>query len=224
MARKGMTFRPQRSIKRRPTRLIPNIKLYIFCEGKNTEPEFIDDFRKTHGNNLVELIIEPAAGAPLTLVTKARDKIRALRKHASKSTDPLNKLYEVWAVFDRDEHANIAEAFDMARANNIFIGYSNPCFELWPYLHFKEHTAPIHRHDLQKKLESELPAYCSRKSKIVTPCLLPANTYEEAKSRALRLSVMHQKVGSEKENPYTDVHNLFDKIIENGRIAKKLSQ
>lgn len=222
--RKGMTFRPQRSIKRRATRLTPNIKLYIFCEGKNTEPEFIEAFKKTHGNNLVEIFTEPAAGAPLTLVTKAREKMKDLRKHARKSNDPIDKLYEVWAVFDRDEHAKIPEAFDMAQANNIFIGYSNPCFELWPYLHLKEHTAPIHRNDLQKKLETELPAYCSKKSKIVTPCVLPANSYEVAKNRAMRLSDMHKKVGKDKENPYTDVYHLFDKIIVNGRISKKLSQ
>lgn len=223
MGRK-MDFRPQRPIKRKTNRLKPNIKLYIFCEGKNTEPEFIDGFRKMHGNSLVELIIEPAAGAPLTLVTKARSKAKELKRLAAKSLDPLEKLYEVWAVFDRDEHPKIREAFEMADAHNIFVGYSNPCFELWPYLHFKEHNAAVHRHDLQRKLKSEIPSYCPKKAKIVTPCLMPKNSYAVAKDRALRLSLMHKKVDSAKENPYTDVYILFDKIIENGRILNKLVQ
>lgn len=192
------------------------IKLVAVCEGQNTEPDFIDDFRLAKGNGLVDVRAIRAAGVPLTIVDKAIAEKKALAKVARRSADPIDRNFEVWAVFDRDEHPHIPAAFDKAYANGIKIAYSNPCFELWPMLHIRNQGAEIHRHDLQRALSIELPCYDADGAKVVKLADLP-NNYDEAKRRAEALGRRHEEVGVPKANPYTDVYNLFDAIIENGK-------
>ncbi|MCI6151965.1 MAG: RloB family protein [Fusobacterium perfoetens] len=42
---------------------------------------------------------------------------------------------EIWVVFDKDDF-NIEPAIKKAHENNIFVAFSNPCFELWFLNHF----------------------------------------------------------------------------------------
>ena len=149
--------------------------------------------------------------------------VKDLKRNARKSDDPLDKNYQVWAVFDRDEHPNVGAAFDKAHANNVKVAFSNPCFELWPYLHYTSQTADIHRRDMQKKLEPHMDNYDSKSSKIVCPIELnETGDYEKAKSRAISLSRTHEEVGVSRieQNPSTDIYRLFDLIIENGKSKK----
>ena len=210
-------FRDHRSIKRKAgKKKQPKLKIYAYCEGKNTEPEFLKQFSSMHGNGLVSVETVGAAGAPKTIVDSAAERKRELTKAARKSGDPLDKQFEVWAVFDRDEHPNIPQAFDKAHANNVYIAYSNPCFELWPYLHFVNHSAAIHRKILQGKLKEHITGYDENSSKVVDPKQIDSN-YEVAKKRAISLKIRHEKVDSPMECPYTDVYVLLDKIKENGK-------
>ncbi|MBQ4858488.1 RloB family protein [Pseudoalteromonas sp. MMG007] len=216
----GRNFRQARSIKRKAGSIQPKIKIVAFCEGKNTEPDFINGFSKLHGNGLVFVECVRAAGVPMTLVDACSEKVKKLNKLAKKSDDPLDKNFQVWGVFDRDEHPNVAAAFDKARANDVRVAFSNPCFELWPYLHYKMQSADIHRKEMQKKLEPLMKSYDSNNSKVVCPFELDlAGDYEEAKARSIKLRQNHQQVGIEEieQNPSTNVYELFDLIIENGK-------
>lgn len=205
------------SIGRKKGKKKPKIFIYAYCEGANTEPQFIEDFSLSMGNGLVSVEATGASGVPKTIVNKAASKKRELERYAKKSGDPLDKAFQVWAVFDRDEHPMVPEAFEKADSNGIRVAYSNPCFELWPLLHLREQSAEIHRHDLQRRLGEEIPSYDPKRSKNVNLNSL-GNNYRLAKSRALRLKEMHNQVGSPKANPYTDVYKLFDVIIENGKV------
>jgi hypothetical protein len=204
-----------RSLKRKSSRLSPKLTIYALCEGKNSEPEYLINFCKIHGNGLVRVLTSKAQGVPTTIVANSIEKIKKLEKIAKKSNDPLDKEFEVWAVFDCDEHPFVNESIVRAKQHNIKVGYSNPCFEIWALLHVDDHQHHLHRHPLQSKLKTKLPSYDSKSSKSI--CAYELNDhYDLAKSRAIKLMKIHESVGSPKANPYTDIYKLLDKIKSNG--------
>lgn len=205
-----------RSLKRPRATKRPKCKLYVFSEGKNSEPEYLKSFRRIHSNNLVDIKIVEAAGVPLTIVRKAKAKVQELKKAAKKSGDSLDLEFKVWAVFDRDAHPNINAAFDEAHTAGVCIAYSNPCFEIWPYLHLVNHSAPIHRHDLQRNLNKVLPCYNPSRAKTVKADDIDKH-YDTAKARAQRLANSHASVGTPMASPYTDFFELTDLIKKNGK-------
>ena len=83
-------------------------------------------------------------------------------------------------------------------------------------LHYRNQTAHVHRHNLQRELSELHPQYNNREAKLICPIELKDN-YEIAKSRALSLEREHERVNTPKANPYTNVYELLDKIVENGK-------
>ena len=69
---------------------------------------------------------------------------------------------EYWAVIDRDEWS-AAELDDVSREiakrENYHLALSNPCFELWLWLHLKPNRPFADRHDCQRSLCREWPAF-----------------------------------------------------------------
>lgn len=53
------------------------------------------------------------------------------------------KDIHVWAVFDRDGHANLKQAIQDAQANNIKVAFSSVCFEYFILLHHEKCTRPF---------------------------------------------------------------------------------
>lgn len=61
-------------------------------------------------------------------------------------------VHEVWALFDRDQHADVREAFARIKDHNaeaptkgrknVQIGFSHPSFDLWLLLHFQQLNNP----------------------------------------------------------------------------------
>ena len=118
------------SLKRTIKTVDPKVEIHIVCEGRNTEPEYFTNCAFYYGNGLVRVVPVPGAGAPLTIVQKAkqlREELTALHRKANNSFD---HCFRVWVVFDRDEHPNIENAMDQAATSGINVGFSNPCFEL----------------------------------------------------------------------------------------------
>lgn len=205
-----------RDLKRRAASVQPKILLVVCCEGKNTEPQYIKEFASAYGNKLVKIEPIPAAGVPLTLVQRAIQEKEQRQKSASRSRDSFSKAFQVWGVFDIDEHPNVPEAIDLARRNGIKLCISNPCFDLWGLLHFANQDAPIHRHKAQKKLSAEMPSYDPGKGKYFDYDLLHP-LYATAKSRAELLMKRREEEDTPRGNPSTDIFKLLDLIIENGK-------
>lgn len=203
------------NLKRQPAKRQPKKRIIAYCEGRNTEPGYILEFSRLVCNPLVDVEATGPHGAPVTIVEHAVQKKRDLERIARKSKDPLDKLFEVWAVFDCDDHPNLDRAFDTAKSNGVLVAYSNPCFEIWPLLHIREQTAFIDRHSLQRELERELEGYHSGSSKCVNARRIHSD-YECAKTRAVRLADSHEQVDSPMANPYTDIYLMLDKIKDNG--------
>ncbi|MFZ3017054.1 MAG: RloB family protein [Gallionella sp.] len=205
-----------RSLKRRPASVQPKMLIVVCCEGRNTEPRYLDEFALANGNKMVRVEPIPAAGAPLTLVKRAiQEKEKRLRE-ASRSGNSFAKAFQVWGVFDIDEHPKIAEAKDLARGNGIDLCISNPCFDLWGLLHFVNQDGYIHRHDAQRRLAEEMPGYEPEKGKFFNYSLMHSR-YAQAKSRAEVLMRRREEEDTPGGNPSTDVYRLLDLIIKNGK-------
>jgi len=190
----------------------PKIKILIFSEGANTEPTYIKQFARLHGNGQVKIKIHGGAGAPKTILEEARDAIRAV----STSKNSYDRYDQVWAIFDRDDHEEIARCRSEARDCGVRVAYSNPCFEVWILLHYIDLDSPDDRWALYKRLKALDKSYDPNGSKTVCFDSL-GKEYGEVKAKAERLRRRRIEEGDEFGRPYTDVDILLDVIMENGR-------
>lgn len=198
----------QRAEKKRAAAL----RIIIFCEGKKTEPDYFDAFAKDHGNGRVEIEAIPAAGVPLTLVRKAIQRKKEITRKARKQI--VGSKDAVWAVFDRDDHPHVERARTEARSNEVSVGFSNPCFDVWPLLHFIDHGACDSRHEVQKKLKQRMPGYDHDDGASIDYEQIKG-AYSEARARAERGLKAREDENDPHGNPSTDVYKLLDIIIEN---------
>lgn len=205
--RRGAEAAP--SLRRGSSQRQLSARLWVFCEGKNTEPEWLDGLNQRLRGVLLEIIAEPACGVPKTLVEKASAKAREIRKRGRRDMAARD---EVWVVFDRDEHPHVPEALCQARDNGLGVVFSNACFELWPLLHLVDQSAPQGRAALQSRLRQLHPAYDhGRGARVAWEQLCPA--YPDALHRAL---VNHSRAlerGDRLDNPTTTAWLLTERAL-----------
>lgn len=129
-------------------------KIYIFCEGQITEPNYLECLYREVGRGAFTMDLSRGCGSPVTIVTKCKDKKYAL--HRTKNFMPGD---QVWAVFDVDEHPNIEEAVSHAYAAGVCVAVSNPCIEIWGIFHHKPYNSPLTHRQAQTKLAKIKPPY-----------------------------------------------------------------
>ena len=102
---------------RNPTRII-----HVVAEGEVTEPGYFDALNQYFGRqNEFWIDVQYSAKGlnPLAVSERAVAAARRVqdrqRRVADRSPEPLQ---EIWAVFDRDEHQSIGEAFACIRRHN----------------------------------------------------------------------------------------------------------
>jgi len=142
------------SFRRRAPQREPRELVLIVCEGEKTEPVYFEALRKHKRLSNVEVEIhgEECGSHPLCVVDYAVEHI--------KKQNRTERYDAVWCVFDRDEHPNIHEAMDRAKAHKFQVAFSNPCFELWYLLHFTKHsTAYLHRDRVTSRLSKLIEGY-----------------------------------------------------------------
>jgi RloB-like protein len=195
--------------RRRPFR-DPLPRILIVCEGTRTEPGYFNELRHTE-KIPIELVISPG-GVPKTLVERAVELKNSAKKDAKFRQDENLLFDEVWCVFDIDEHPAVPDAKQQTRDNEIDLAISNPCFELWILLHFRDQRAHIDRAVVQRECVKYLPDYEKK-----VPFGMQHPTYREAVQRALALDTWQQSRGRGGSNPWTAVHKLTEKIKSFGR-------
>jgi hypothetical protein len=140
MVRKSSKSFGRRPLKRKVAIRPPRKTLLVFCEGEKTEPEYLHALKRQpfmRDVAAVDLRVEPRheGAAPLALVSMAADaRAKAMVEEA--------EIDEFWCVFDVEwpvNHPRLKEAIDQARRDGIQVAVSNPCFELWLILHFRDH-------------------------------------------------------------------------------------
>ncbi|MBR0984666.1 RloB domain-containing protein [Bradyrhizobium liaoningense] len=157
----------------------------------------------------IDLIIEKGAGVPLSILRRARE-ILANRDHDFGQND------QVWAVFDRDDHPEVARAISEAIASGIRVGFSNPCFELWLVLHYRDFDAPVTRTQIQRVLRDLMPKYNPRRSKEISFSeICDAVESAEARAEAMDRRRVHER--NERGNPCSTIYKLTREIRRHGK-------
>jgi hypothetical protein len=131
---------PQRDAKSRPRRGPDRRQtvLRVVCEGF-TERDYFGHLEDEYGEDLGFHIIrspkkQPPEGLkPVPAVEWAVDEVKRLSGSERRN---------VWAVFDRDKHADIPAAIRRAKDNGIRVAFSTPSFDLWLWLHLAPGVPP----------------------------------------------------------------------------------
>ena len=197
---RGATTRPA------PTRTAKPYVL-IVCEGGKTEPNYFHAWRKKLHlpPNLIEIVPGNVCGSnPINIVRHAKQRHDELKKD-------IGGDIIVWCVFDRDthDHDNFHNAMKMATDNGFDIALSNPRFELWYLLHFKDQTREIDGDKAHSALKKYLKDY-DKNADVFDR--VQART-KLAAQRAVKLRKFHKDAFREQtSNPSTKVDLLVKKL------------
>ncbi|WP_113718530.1 RloB family protein [Arthrobacter dokdonensis] len=188
---------------RRTTETKPvRITFRIYSEGESTEPEYIDalkrlpEFAETIA---VDIAIEEVGATPMHLVESA-----CAAKHR---VDLDIDFY--WCVFDVEHpkpHPYLDRATNMARDNDVSLAISNPCFELWLILHYRDQTAHLSTDEairLRKGLDGSDGKH------------LDGATYMAARRDAIRRaqSLRKKHLGDGTKFPHDNPSSSFDELV-----------
>jgi len=207
---------PMPSLNRRSQITKPKVEIIIACEGRNTEPMYLQDCVDWYGAGLVKSRVLPQRGTPLTVVQVAIEARNELVEKRRKSHNSFDACFRVWAVFDRDEHPYVQEALTLAHDNKIDVAFSNPCFEIWPLLHLGEYGSQDGRHAVQERLTAMMPTYDHAGGAIIDFSAI-RDYFQIALKRAKILQAARKSEGNPHACPYTSVGDLVEKIMQNGK-------
>jgi hypothetical protein len=123
---------------------------------------------------------------------------------------------QYWCVFDVEspkpkQHPHLVRACDKARANQVHVAISNPCFELWLVLHLRDQTAHLSTDDAVR-LRASLDG--SRGKHLEPATFVPR--WRQASHRARSLRTRHRRDGTvfPEDNPSSSVDLLLAQIEE----------
>ncbi|MGE8130417.1 RloB family protein [Methylobacterium sp. NPDC080182] len=199
-------------LSRRRAMLRPKFRIVAVCEGRNTEPQYLAEFCRDHGNGLVQIRTVGGVGVPQTVVAEASKILQEMRRSKS---DSFERFDQCWAIFDHDNHPHVEQHVRNARAGGLMVAFSNPCIELWGVLHFGEYGRPARGHVVQDALKVLMPSYDPHGSKLFDYELMRLG-YREAVKRAKRLVKEAEKLGAPLGNPHTNFYELTEIIRING--------
>jgi len=206
--------RPRRDddLRRRPPTKRGRAIILIVCEGVETEYRYFEAMRKREGLLSVSIVVVPSGRQAERLVQQAL----TLRRKQSQEPDAL-PYDEVWCVFDREaanEPADFLAAIHRANREQLVLAVSNPCFEYWYLLHYRETNAPFGDADeVYEALRRNdcMPDY--QKNLDVFDRLLERRA--QALERAERLYERHPDREHDRfPNPSTLVQRLVRRLIE----------
>ena len=210
------------SLKRSNHTLEPKRRFILFCEGKKTEPQYFKAIGRTCTSTLIIVETHGGVGVPRTIAKEAVEKAKSLglAPKSRRKKDSFEEHDQVWAIFDRDEHPGFDEALMICESQNVGVGRSDPCFELWLILHEAEYDKPNDRHAMQKALRKLRPEYDPDREK--TPkCEDLVKRVEKAEERAEKQLQKREEEDNSFGNPSTTVGRLTRAIREADALATK---
>lgn len=127
----------------------------IATEGAETEPLYFFEFNPGRdGSFRLKVLGNPNHKSRPVEVVK---RLLAYEKNERPGPDT-----EYWAVIDRDAWSDdeLREAWNLMKDRRGYhLALSNPCFELWLWLHLKPNRPFNDRHDCQRSLSREWPEF-----------------------------------------------------------------
>jgi len=210
--------RSDASFRRRDASYSPRAVLLIVCEGAATEQHYFDAWRTSARLSTVTIEVYGGAGQAGEVVAAAiqkRDRRktaydRALRR--GQDADP--PFDQVWCVFDREGQYEVAafwSAIERADREQIKLALSNPCFEYWYLLHFRDTDAPFHNgEELKQALRRYIEGYAEESDPSARLLPLTATALERARRRYERHA---DREGDRFPNPSTTVYALVEQFM-----------
>jgi hypothetical protein len=202
----------KRPLRRRVGTRRPRKTFLVFCEGARTEPEYLNALKllpAVRDVAAVDLQVGPGHGVPKTLVTRAIEaRSRAIEEDA--------EIDEFWCVFDVEwpkNHPRLQEAIEEAALSDVHVAVSNPCFELWLILHFRDQAEWLNNAGA-RRLRSDLDGSSNKGLDPVRYMPLVG----EAARRAAELDEQHRRSGTRfpRTNPSSGMHRLLAAIEPGG--------
>ena len=131
-------------------------RLFVIAaeDGELTHAYFSIFRSEQKGRYRLKLLSNPSANS------RPRDVLQRLLDYERR--ERLGPNTEYWAVIDRDawNPAELDEVSrEIAKRENYHLALSNPCFELWLWLHLKPNRPFFDRHDCQQSLCREWPGF-----------------------------------------------------------------
>jgi hypothetical protein len=205
----GLTSRRKRPIDRTIKSLRDTCLIIIATEGERTEKKYFES--ALFGNHRVQVKVLPSTDG----LSAPNHVLRRLREFAN--TTELQGDDQLWLVIDKDRWTNASLstvcASTLRRNKKVKTALSNPCFELWLYLHCKDwDNGVINSKDMEIKLRALLGSYNKSDPDISSFIGLVNNAAERAKT------LDKQPSNRWPTNPGTHVYKLIAAIrfIEQG--------
>ena len=198
--------RHTRPVRRRRAVRRPAVRVVVAMEGASTEPGYLEAFNRLFGDRSVRLELVGGVGDPRAVVERAIDEL------GRSKGDSLGSDDTAWAMFDRDVHDRFAEAKNLAHGNGIGLAVSDPCFELWGILHYRDQDAPIDQRECQRMLGELYPGYKRRGRMLFGDPKVIEERYGDAVKRARQSLENRSAEGNPEGNPSTTVHCLTEHL------------
>ncbi|MFF3765701.1 RloB family protein [Streptomyces sp. NPDC001922] len=206
-------------------------RFLIYCEGECTETQYFKGLKAELRALPVELCMGGVHGEPKSLAQAAIEhQARAPRS----AKDRYTAYDEVWCVVDVEApvpHPGLADALRLARGGAVNVALSNPCFEIWILLHFKDITAYLTSGQAQRLLENEpgCAGYSTARKHLDYASLRALHGVAQSRAQRLRSRAEAESEGNPRAvnprtvNPWTDVDVLVEALRDarNGRAGKR---
>lgn len=115
--------------KKRTQTRVPRLGYYlIITEGQKTEKHFFDGLRDSLPKSVQDNITIK------TITTDTKSLIYRVRDIQATSAE----FRLTWVVFDKDENKNFDSLIKQIEDLDAYVGWSNPCFEIWLNAYFGE--------------------------------------------------------------------------------------
>ena len=175
--------------------------IYIICEGEKTEYSYLKAIWSQCKLKTVTIDIDPGSRA-------GSDPKRLLEYAKAKKNG--GDYDDVWCVFDDDGRHDIDVVLRNARKKpKVDVAFSNPCFELWYFLHYEYSSGACNQDQMVDRLIKHIPDYTKAK-KVFSE--LPGFAIAIQYASALREH--HKNCGNrETDNPSTSVDALVQLLF-----------
>ena len=227
-------MRNRNNVKRNNEILDYRVRILLVCEGSKTEPLYFSEFCKDINKLKSSININANKEINISYVdSKYTDPLNLVKfadgifKYGYLDIVRKNALDEIYIVFDRDDHSKYKDAIDEANSKNkklknnfgktvVFKSLpSNPCFEIWLLLHYRDVNNLPDREELFSELDKKLDGY--KKGAIDTYNKTKENICK-ACERAKRLNAQSDPLSN--ITAYTGVVEFVERIF---RLSKKYS-
>jgi hypothetical protein len=182
---------------RRPDNLYSPLDLVV-CEGE-TEVDYLCELARSLRIHVH--ICKGDGTDPKSIVNTAKRKLK----------EDGVKYDKVFCVFDRDNDlSSFLEAIELCKSRKFIAIVSNPCFELWPYLHFQVRESGFGGPQQMLKALKKLPGLEGYDKDGVQIFNATIHFIDMACKRAS--SLVSKQHDDPKEDPFTNLHILIKRF------------